>query len=153
MAEKVKHVTLTWAGGTHRFEMPLMVNRPTLAGSQAAAADDGVPLGPLAARVMGEGWSVGDLAHVIRCCLLGGGSLGRTEELGIGQALAAAFCSDPSTPAAKADGLIEAYVFAAPIGDALMLARVLLMVTLVGIDAELADAAASVDKINAAMAS
>lgn len=111
MAERLLHAEFRWAGGEHRFALPMKFFH-----GLKILPDHGVtdPQARLARLLRDEG-TVDDIAGAIYGGLVGGGSLG------VGAS-------------ATADQMIKRYVLSRPLNESATLAKAILLVVNFGID-------------------
>lgn len=113
MIDKALHATFNWAGGTHRFALPM---EETHGLHQRHGVTDPHPR---LHRLLTHGWSVEDVTGTIRGGLIGGRSF---------KAL------DP-----ELDSVIRTHVLRRPLAEGATLARAILLVALFGVPADTAD--------------
>lgn len=115
MTDRALHATFTWAGGTHRFALPMEAT-----GGLPQRHGVGDPH-PRLRRLLTGYWTVPDVSETIRGGLVGGKAF-RALSPGL-------------------EAIIADHVLKRPLAESVPLAKAILLVALFGIPAELADKA------------
>lgn len=114
MTDRVLYAHFKWAGGTHRFSLP-MRDHMGIAFQHHGIHD---PF-PRLRRLLTDAWTVEDVAGTIRGGLIGGGAFkAHDTELTL---------------------LLSDHVLSRPLADSLPLAKAILLVAIFGVPADMAD--------------
>lgn len=116
MTERVLHARFRWAGGVHRFALPMRDFHGMTGMPQTHGVDD--PHARLR-RLLTGFWTVNDVVGAIKGGLIGGRSFRRLSP--------------------ELDAIIDMHVLKRPLAESVPLAKAILLVALFGIPAELAD--------------
>lgn len=122
MTDRALHATFTWAGGTHRFALPMQHNHGL--NFQAHGVID--PHARLRRLLTGD-WTVRDVADTIRGGLVGGKAFKNLSPM--------------------LDDTIKKNVLARPLAASVPLAKAILLVALFGVPADLADEAVDASEV------
>ena len=122
MTDRALHATFIWAGGTHRFALPMQ--RAHGLNFQHHGVTDPHPR---LRRLLTGLWSVSDVVETVR-----GGLVGGKAYKNLSPAL---------------DDVLKAHVLQRPLAESVPLAKAILMVALFGIPVDLADKAVAASAV------